>query len=252
MSLIEWRAKFKAHELSLGTPPEAFKLNSEGNYLNWILRQRETLWINACFSMAEPEDLPYGSIFLREAFEEEITQAEGYAPGLARNLREGKTYRGEFLDTKWREYLSNKTPSPSISRWQDQTLDMPSGPWIVDNGGSFDRTRIKPISDEMLEELALWLRLGYTPWNGQTLPLSDSDRQFMYLLYYSVQGLISRVRTVEAARPILTSELIDAIQTELYTNDREDGWCGHDVAGDSLKKIIQRVAKHLGVSDVST
>lgn len=252
--LIEWRAKFKAHELSRFTPPEAFKLNSAGNYLDWNMAQREALWIEACSAATSKDDLPFVSPHIHAEFEESISKTEGYAPGIAAWMREGKTYRGEFFDTKWRTFLASKLPSPQINRWQDHILDMPKGPWDIGNGGSFDRTRINPISDEMLEELALWLRLGYTPWNGTSVPLSDQDRQFMYLLYYSVQGLISRVRTAERECDKLrkgfwlTPQLLDQIQNEVYKHDREDGWCGHDVDGESLKNIILRVAKSLGIS----
>ena len=90
-----------------------------------------------------------------------------------------------------------KATDKDIERWQAAILAKPEGPWTMGNGGSFDRTAIKPISDEMLEELAMWLRMGYTPWNGSRL--MPGDRQFMYLLYYSVQGLVSRMRIAERA-----------------------------------------------------
>jgi hypothetical protein len=86
-----------------------------------------------------------------------------------------------------------------INRWQAAIQERPEGPWIMGNGGSFDRTEIKPISDEMLAELAHWLHMGYTPWNGRSMPLSPRDRQFMYLLYFSVQGLVARMRAAEKA-----------------------------------------------------
>lgn len=92
-----------------------------------------------------------------------------------------------------------KVSESDIERWRKLICERPEGPWVMGNGGSFDRTKIKPISDEMLLELALWLRLGYTPWNSRSMPLSAGDRQFMYLLYYSVQGLISRMRAAEKA-----------------------------------------------------
>lgn len=98
--------------------------------------------------------------------------------------------------------LNDQAPKLSerdIERWQKLICEKPEGPWVMGNGGSFDRTKIKPISDEMLLELALWLRQGYTPWNGRSMPLSAGDRQFMYMLYFSVQGLISRMRAAEKA-----------------------------------------------------
>lgn len=36
----------------------------------------------------------------------------------------------------------------------------------------------------------------------------------------------------------------DDLIDELYSNDYKDGWCGHDVAIDSLRKIIKRVRDH--------
>lgn len=100
------------------------------------------------------------------------------------------------------EGLKMLSPPPridasDIERWHAMIAERPEGPWVMGNGGSFDRQGIKPISDDLMAELAQWLRLGYTPWNGRTTPLSPGDRQFMYLLYYSVQGLVSRVRHAE-------------------------------------------------------
>lgn len=82
-----------------------------------------------------------------------------------------------------------------IERWHALIAESPNGPWVLGNGGSFDRQGVKPISDDLMSELGQWLRMGYTPWNGRSV--SPSDRQFMYLLYYSVQGLVSRVRHAE-------------------------------------------------------
>lgn len=93
-----------------------------------------------------------------------------------------------------------------IERWSAMILQRPEGPWELGNGGSFDRQGVRPISDEMLEELALWLRMGYTPWNSRSMPLMPADRQLMYLLYYSVQGLVSRVRTAERELETLRGE----------------------------------------------
>lgn len=86
-----------------------------------------------------------------------------------------------------------------INRWQALTYIRPDGPWDMGCGGSFDRQEVRPISDELMAELAHWLKMGYTPWNGRSMPLSPGDRQFMFLLYFSVQGLVSRVRAAEAA-----------------------------------------------------
>jgi hypothetical protein len=98
-----------------------------------------------------------------------------------------------------------------INRWKSAICERPEGPWTMGNGGSFDRTTIHPISDEMLAELAQWLYVGYTPWNARSMPLSAGDRQFMYMLYYSVQGLIARMRAAEkAATPPAVQPLTEA------------------------------------------
>jgi hypothetical protein len=86
-----------------------------------------------------------------------------------------------------------------INRWQSTIKPGDDKPWTMGPGGSFDTQKVEPIPDEMLEELAHWLRMGYTPWNGRSMPLTSSDREFMYLLYYSAEGLISRMRAAERA-----------------------------------------------------
>lgn len=179
----------------------------------------------------------------------------------------GKTISGilkariEELEAQW--IARNPIPKGSeedIHRWAALILKKKDGPWTVGNGGSFDRIGIAPISDAMLEELAHWLRIGYTPWNGMNTPLRPADRQYMYLLYYSVQGLVARIRHAErassegsqatSARPF-NQDVLEEIKSDIYSNDHEDGWCGHDVDGEALKKIIRRVAKHLGVTDAT-
>jgi hypothetical protein len=103
-----------------------------------------------------------------------------------------------------------------INRWQELIQQRPEGPWVMGNGGSFDRTEIRPISDQMMAELAEWLKIGYTPWNGRSMPLSKGDRQFMFMLYFSVQGLVSRVRQAEkeaSSRAVGTSPWIPVAKT---------------------------------------
>lgn len=92
-----------------------------------------------------------------------------------------------------------KVSEKDIERWQALIQEKPEGPWEMDGprGSSYDRIVNRPISDDMLAELAQWLRIGYTPWNGRSMPLSPGDRQFMCLLYFSVQGLIARMRLAE-------------------------------------------------------
>ena len=36
----------------------------------------------------------------------------------------------------------------------------------------------------------------------------------------------------------------DKLIEEIYLNDRDDGWCGHDVCLEALQKIIERVRAH--------
>lgn len=85
-----------------------------------------------------------------------------------------------------------------INRWSDTiTPRDTSKPWTMGSGGSFDMQHVEPIPDKMLTELAQWMRMGYTPWNGRSMPLSDGDREFMYLLYYSASGLVARMRLAE-------------------------------------------------------
>ena len=69
-------------------------------------------------------------------------------------------------------------------------------PWTLGNGGSWDMMEVLPISNEMLAER--YRHLG-TPWNCRSMPLSPADRDYMFLLYFSMQGLVARVRKAEAA-----------------------------------------------------
>lgn len=66
-------------------------------------------------------------------------------------------------------------------------------------GGSFDMQEVQPIPDGMLAELQQAFFYSGTPWNCHSLPLTPSDREYMYLLYYSMQGLIARMRLAEKA-----------------------------------------------------
>lgn len=107
-------------------------------------------------------------------------------------------------------HTPGKATEKDIDRWQRLTYVRPDGPWELGNGGSFDRQEVRPISDEMMAELAAWLHLGYTPWNGRSMPLSTGDRQFMYMLYFSAQGLVTRMRAAErqaAAVPLMLEAL---------------------------------------------
>lgn len=113
-----------------------------------------------------------------------------------------------------------------INRWQDTiTPRDTSKPWVMGPGGSFDMQDVQPIPDSMLAELAKLYNSHGCPWNCRSLPLSPSDREYMYLLYYSMQGLVARMRQAErravdaeagAARAF---ELADAAMYELLLSE---------------------------------
>lgn len=85
-----------------------------------------------------------------------------------------------------------------INRWQETITPRDrSKPWVMGPGGSFDMQDVKPIPDSMLAELAQLYNSHGCPWNCRSLPLSASDREYMYLLYYSMQGLVARMRLAE-------------------------------------------------------
>lgn len=94
-----------------------------------------------------------------------------------------------------------------INRWQEAITPRHAAPqpWTLGNGGSWDMTQVQPISDEMLAELAERYRYMGTPWNCRSMPLSPEDREYMYLLYFCMQGLVARVRRAEAEcqRPLV-------------------------------------------------
>ena len=91
-----------------------------------------------------------------------------------------------------------------INRWQDTiTPRDTSKPWKLGSGGSWDMANIQPIPDAMLAELAQRYHYAGTPWNCRSMPLSASDREYMYLLYYSMQGLVARmVQAEKRAAPV--------------------------------------------------
>lgn len=185
------------------------------------------------------------------------------------------------------EAVAPKVREKDIDRWQSLIQTKPAGPWEMGCGGSFDRTTINPISDDMLAELSQWLRMGYTPWNGRSMPLSPGDRQFMYMLYFSVQGLIARVRVAEKAAalaaPQPAPEKAEAIGFETWwaaeskhrTCDEHDkawarlGWNSCLLVGPThpeqkaeaavpaglvsdLSLLVMRMARRLSITDVGS
>ncbi len=96
-----------------------------------------------------------------------------------------------------------------INRWQDTiTPRDTSKPWVIGPGGSWDMQDVKPIPDSMLAELAQLYNSHGCPWNCRSLPLSPSDREYMYLLYYSMQGLVARMRLAEKEAADLRSDAL--------------------------------------------
>ncbi len=86
-----------------------------------------------------------------------------------------------------------------ITRWHDTITprDKAPQPWSMGSGGSWDMLEVQPIPDAMLAELAQRYHYAGTPWNCRSMPLSASDREYMYLLYSCMQGLVARMRQAE-------------------------------------------------------
>ncbi len=103
-----------------------------------------------------------------------------------------------------------------IERWSAtiNPRDKAPQPWTFGSGGSWDMLEVQPIPDEMLAELAQRYHRGGTPWNCRSMPLSDSDREYMYLLYSSMQGLVARMRQAERRLAELEQQLRDAVMQE--------------------------------------
>jgi hypothetical protein len=109
----------------------------------------------------------------------------------------------------------NERPAMSadknINRWHEAITPRNKAPlpWTIKSGGSWDMLEVQPISDEMLSELARRYYSAGAPWNCRSMPLSDSDREYMFMLYYAFQGMVARLRVAEAelaARPAVVSE----------------------------------------------
>ena len=96
-----------------------------------------------------------------------------------------------------------------INRWQATITprDKAPQPWTMGSGGSWDMMQVQPISDSMLAELAQRYYYAGTPWNCRSMPLSDCDREYMYLLYSSMQGLVARMRQAEKRAADAEAEL---------------------------------------------
>lgn len=86
-----------------------------------------------------------------------------------------------------------------INRWHDTITPREKAPqpWSIGSGGSWDMLDVQPIPDEMLAELMQRYQYSGTPWNCRSLPLSPNDREYMFLLFYSMQGLVARMRAAE-------------------------------------------------------
>lgn len=103
-----------------------------------------------------------------------------------------------------------------INRWRDTITprDKAPQPWTIKSGGSWDMLEVQPIPDSMLAELAERYYYAGTPWNCRSMPLSASDREYMYLLYYSMQGLVARMRQAEKKEAESAAEL-DRLRAEV-------------------------------------
>lgn len=86
-----------------------------------------------------------------------------------------------------------------INRWKATIApnDKAPQPWTMGSGGSWDMLEVQPIPDAMMAELAQLQHYQGTPWNCRSMPLSERDREFMYLLHYSAMGLVARMRQGE-------------------------------------------------------
>lgn len=96
--------------------------------------------------------------------------------------------------------------------------------WTLGSGGSWDMLKMQPISDEALADLAQRYHYAGTPWNCRSMPLSDRDREYMYLLYSSMSGLVARMRRAE----------LQAAELE-RKNERLRGYARHKYACEALK-----------------
>lgn len=148
----------------------------------------------------KPNDVRVVPVELLEGIERSLRVPDGCPPEIWKEVeRTVNGYRAELrailAQPADQQGETPRATEKDIERWHALIAESPEGPWVMGNGGSFDRQVVKPISDELMSELGQWLRMGYTPWNGRSV--SPTDRQFMYLLYYSVQGLVSRVRSAE-------------------------------------------------------
>ncbi len=145
-----------------------------------------------------------------------------------------------------------------INRWQDTiTPRDTSKPWTIGSGGSWDMMNVQPIPDSMLAELAKLYHSHGCPWNCRSLPLSPSDREYMYLLYFSMQGLVARMRLAEkkaaevqasasAAKAVLNLARADLLRAAAYlaaTNDSPDEESSIDGAeADRIADVLRKLA----------
>ncbi len=99
-----------------------------------------------------------------------------------------------------------------VNRWHNTITprDKAPQPWTLGSGGSWDMLEVQPIPDAMLSELAQRYHYAGTPWNCRSMPLSASDREYMYLLYSSMQGLVARMRQEERRAAEATANFLRA------------------------------------------
>lgn len=132
-----------------------------------------------------------------------------------------------------------------INRWQATITPRDlSKPWVMGPGGSFDMQDVQPIPDSMLIELAQLYNSHGCPWNCRSLPLSPSDREYMYLLYYSMQGLVARMRLAEKAAADRRSDAM-TMALRLY-GEKVDTFAPETI--EVMNRWRPLVEQHLGVA----
>jgi hypothetical protein len=112
-----------------------------------------------------------------------------------------------------------------INRWQDTITprDKAPQPWTIKNGGSWDMLEVQPIPDDMLSDLARRYCGGGCPWNGRSLPMSPADREYMFLLYFSMQGLVARMRLAEKRASDMESAVDALCKEQMYEGGTKEG-----------------------------
>lgn len=131
-----------------------------------------------------------------------------------------------------------------INRWLATITpsDKAPRPWTLGSGGSWDMLEVQPIPDDMLAELAQRYHYAGTPWNCRSMPLSASDREYMYLLYTSMQGLVARMRQAEKAAAEATAKERERWQSACHA-------IAHDLRNHDLVRLLAAKCLEAGPKD---